>query len=125
MYLASAGARNSAAPPTCQERILRQILIICLFRVRITQRATRPTIDSAVLHYAYPQGRSELKSIIGTGLCVIGTILWAATLIATPTLVDLTVISLGVIIGGGITASGIILICLPTNRIRFSYFDKT
>ena len=85
----------------------------------------RPTIDHVVLHYAYSQGRSELKFIIGTGLCVIGTIIWAATLIATPMLVDLTVISLGVIIGGGITASGIILICLPTNSIRFSYFDKT
>jgi hypothetical protein len=39
-------------------------------------------------------------------------------------LVNPIVISLGVIMGGGITASGIILIFLPTHPMRFSYFDK-
>jgi hypothetical protein len=65
-----------------------------------------------------------LKILVGTGLCVVGTIVWAAALIGASVIVNPTVISLGVIVGGGITASGIILIALPTNPVRFSYFDK-
>jgi hypothetical protein len=66
----------------------------------------------------------QLQLIIGIVLCAIGTSIWAASLIAASDLVNRIVISLGVIMGGGMTASGIILIFLPTHLIRFSYFDK-
>jgi hypothetical protein len=64
------------------------------------------------------------KFIIGTILCVIGSSIWAVSLLAASDLVNPIIISLGVIMGGGITASGIILIFLPTHLVRFSYFDK-
>ena len=66
----------------------------------------------------------QRKFIIGTILCVIGTSIWAVSLVAASHLVNPIVISLGVIMGGGIAASGIILIFLPTHLVRFSYFDK-
>ena len=65
-----------------------------------------------------------MKLIIGIGLCITGTVVWAGALIGAPVIIYPTVLSLGVIIGGGIAASGIILICLPAQPIRFSYFDK-
>jgi drug/metabolite transporter (DMT)-like permease len=66
-----------------------------------------------------------MKIIVGMGLCIIGVIIWAAPLVASSVIVNPTVISLGVIIGGGIIMSGIALICLPTHPIRVPYFDKT
>jgi len=65
-----------------------------------------------------------LKHLIGVGLCITGTVIWAAALIGAFVILNPTVPSLGVIIGGGITASGIILFCVPNKPIRFSYFDK-
>jgi hypothetical protein len=64
-----------------------------------------------------------MKIIIGVGLCVIGIIVWAATLFAALVIVHPTVVSLGVIIGGAIIMSGIALICLP-NYSRVPYFDQ-
>ena len=65
-----------------------------------------------------------MKHLIGVGLCITGTVIWAAALIGAFVILNPTVPSLGVIIGGGITASGIILFCVPNKPIRFSYFDK-
>lgn len=65
-----------------------------------------------------------MKMIIGIGLCIMGTIIWAVPLVASSVFVHPTVISLGVIIGGGIIMSGIALICLPDHPIRVPYFDK-
>jgi hypothetical protein len=65
-----------------------------------------------------------MKIIVGTGLCVIGIIVWVAPLVTALILVRPTVVSLGVIIGGGIIMSGIALICLPNYPIKVPYFDK-
>jgi hypothetical protein len=65
-----------------------------------------------------------MKIIVGMGLCVIGIIVWVAPLVTALTLVRPTVVSLGVIIGGGIIMSGIALICLPNYPIKVPYFDK-
>jgi len=65
-----------------------------------------------------------MKIIVGMGLCVIGIIVWIAPLVTTLILVRPTVVSLGVIIGGGIIMSGIALICLPNYPIKFHHFDK-
>jgi hypothetical protein len=65
-----------------------------------------------------------LKPIIGIGLCITGTVIWAAALIGAFIIINPIVPSLGVVIGGGITASGIILFCVLNKPIRFSYFDK-
>jgi len=66
-----------------------------------------------------------LKAVIGICLCIAGTVIWAAALLGAFVVVNPTVLSLGVILGGGITASGIILFCVPTQPIPFSYFDKS
>jgi hypothetical protein len=66
-----------------------------------------------------------MKIIVGMGLCVIGIIVWVAPLVTALILVRPTVVSLGVIIGGGIIMSGIALICLPNYHIRVPYFDQT
>jgi hypothetical protein len=65
-----------------------------------------------------------MKIIVGMGLCVIGIIVWVAPLVTALILVRPTVVSLGVIIGGGIIMSGIALICLPNYPIKVPYFDK-
>ena len=65
-----------------------------------------------------------MKIIVGMGLCVIGVIIWVAPLVTALILVRPTVVSLGVIIGGGIIMSGIALICLPNYPIKVPYFDK-
>jgi hypothetical protein len=65
-----------------------------------------------------------MKIIVGMGLCVIGLIVWVAPLVTALILVRPTVVSLGVIIGGGIIMSGIALICLPNYPIKVPYFDK-
>jgi hypothetical protein len=70
------------------------------------------------------QGGSGLKIIIGTGLCLTGTLIWTTTLIGVSINIDTRIISLGVIMGGGIVTSGIMLICSPAHPVRFSYFDK-
>ena len=65
-----------------------------------------------------------MKIIVGMGLCVIGVIIWVAPLVTALILVRPTVVSLGVIIRGGIIMSGIALICLPNYPIKVPYFDK-
>ena len=65
-----------------------------------------------------------MKIIVGMGLCVIGIIVRVAPLVTALILVRPTVVSLGVIIGGGIIMSGIALICLPNYPIKVPYFDK-
>jgi len=65
-----------------------------------------------------------MKIIIGICLCIMGAIIWAVPLVASSVFVHPTVISLGVIIGGGIIMSGIALICLLDHPIRVPYFDK-
>jgi hypothetical protein len=65
-----------------------------------------------------------MKIIVGMGLCVIGIIVWVAPLVTALILVRPTVVSLGVIIGGGIIMSGIALICLPNYPIKVPYLDK-
>ena len=65
-----------------------------------------------------------MKIIVGMGLCVIGIIVWVAPLVTALIRVRPTVVSLGVIIGGGIIMSGIALICLPNYPIKVPYFDK-
>jgi hypothetical protein len=65
-----------------------------------------------------------MKIIVGMGLCIIGIIVWVAPLVTALILVRPTVVSLGVIIGGGIIMSGIALICLPNYPIKVPYFDK-
>ena len=78
---------------------------------------------ASLKHLAYSEGGSELKPIIGIGLCITGTVIWAAALRRIYHHKSHSPI-LGVVIGGGITASGIILFCVPNKPIRFSYFDK-
>ena len=63
-----------------------------------------------------------MKIIVGTALCIIGAIVWAAPLIAA-SLIGPTVMALGAI-GGGIIMSGIALICLATRPTRVPYFDE-
>ena len=72
-----------------------------------------------------PFGRSILKEDYrwDWSLCH-GTMIWVAPLITALILIRPTVVSLGVIIGGGIIMSGIALICLPNYPIKVPYFDK-
>jgi hypothetical protein len=65
-----------------------------------------------------------MKIIVGIGLCIIGVIVWAVSLFAALIIVQPTIVSLGVIIGGAIIMIGIALICLPNYRIRVPYFDQ-
>jgi hypothetical protein len=65
-----------------------------------------------------------MKIIVGVGLCIIGIIVWMVSLFAAPGIVDPTVVTLGVIIGGAMIMSGIALICLPNHPKRVPYFDK-
>ena len=65
-----------------------------------------------------------MKTIVGAGLCIIGIIVWIASLIAATGIVDTEVVSLGVIIGGSMIMSGIALMCLPHHPKRVPYFDK-
>jgi hypothetical protein len=65
-----------------------------------------------------------MKNIVGAGLCIIGIIVWIALLFAALGIVNPTVLSLGVIIGGAMIMSGIALICLSNYPKRVPYFDK-
>ena len=65
-----------------------------------------------------------MKIVVGVGLCVIGVVVWAASLFAALVIIYPTVISIGVIAGGAIIVSGIALICLPTHPIRVPYFEQ-
>jgi len=65
-----------------------------------------------------------MKIIVGTTLCIIGAIIWAAPLVAA-SMIGPTVMALGAIAGGGIIMSGIALICLATRPTRVPYFDKS
>jgi hypothetical protein len=65
-----------------------------------------------------------MKNIIAVGLCIIGIIVWIASLFAALGIVNPTVSSLGVIIGGAMIMSGIALICLSNYSKRAPYFDK-
>ena len=65
-----------------------------------------------------------MKTMVGAGLCIVGIIVWIVSLIAATGIVDTTVVSLGVIIGGAMIMSGIALICLSNNPKRVPYFDK-
>jgi len=99
-----------------------QILTFYLLVDPITKRPHDRSSPAASTQ-AYSEGRSELKIIIGIEFCVVGIIIWLTALIGATVIANPTVVSLGVIIGGGITASGTILMCLPDSPIRFSYFD--
>jgi hypothetical protein len=46
-----------------------------------------------------------MKIVVGVGLCVIGVIVWAASLFAALLIVYPTVVSIGVITGGAIIVS--------------------
>jgi drug/metabolite transporter (DMT)-like permease len=92
--------------------------------VLITKRARQSISDSAVNVWPIPKADLNLKIIIGLCLCIIGAIIWAVPLVTASVIVHPGDISLGVIIGGGLIASGILLIFLPTHPIRVSYFDK-
>jgi len=65
-----------------------------------------------------------MKIMVGAGLCIIGIIVWIVSLIAATGIVHMTVVSLGVIIGGAMIMSGIALICLSNHPKRVPYFDK-
>ena len=65
-----------------------------------------------------------MKNIVGVGLCIIGMIVWIASFFGALGIVNLTVLSLGVIIGGAMIMSGIALICLFNQPKRVPYFDK-
>jgi hypothetical protein len=65
-----------------------------------------------------------MKVVFGAGLCVIGVIVWAAPLFTALVIVNPTLVSLGVIIGGAMIMSGIALICLSNYPIRVPYFDQ-
>ena len=64
-----------------------------------------------------------MKIIIGTALCIIGAIVWAAPLIAA-SMIGPTIMALGAVAGGGIIMSGIALICLANRPTRVPYFDE-
>ena len=65
-----------------------------------------------------------MRIIVGIGICIIGVIIWVVPLVAASVIVNPAIISLGVIIGGGLIMSGIALICLPAHHIQVQYFDK-
>jgi hypothetical protein len=65
-----------------------------------------------------------MKILVGVGLCIIGTIVWIGSLFAALGIVNLTVLSLGVIIGGAMIMSGIALICQSNYPKRVPYFGK-
>ena len=65
-----------------------------------------------------------MKILVGTGLSVIGIIVWIASLFGALGIVRLTVVYLGVIIGGSLIMSGIALMYLPNHPKRVPYFDK-
>ncbi len=65
-----------------------------------------------------------MKILVGIGLCIIGAVIWVAPLVAASVVVNPAIISLWVIIGGGLIMSGIALICLPAHHIQVQYFDK-
>ena len=87
-------------------------------RLSINQDQVGPDVAVAVIAPLAAERMIEIP------VCIIGTIIWAVPLVTASVIVDPAAITLGVIIGGGLTASGILVISLPTHPIRVSYFDK-
>jgi hypothetical protein len=65
-----------------------------------------------------------MKIMVGIGLCVIGIFICVVALFTALVIGHPNLASLGVIIGGAIIMSGIVLICLPNRPIRVPYFDQ-
>jgi hypothetical protein len=65
-----------------------------------------------------------MKISVGVGLCVIGIIVWIASLFGALGMLHPTVVSCGVMLGGVMITGGIALMCLSNQPKRVPYFDK-
>jgi hypothetical protein len=65
-----------------------------------------------------------MKISVGIGLCVTGIIVWIGSLVGAVGILQPTVVSLGVLLGGVLTTGGIAVVCLPNQAKRVPYFDN-